>query len=79
MFAARFKTPIGCFASLMFVTCLGHAQDRGTIRGTVTDPTGAAVPEAVIVARNVDTGLITRSPPRRPASGKPKLRISGWM
>ncbi len=33
------------------------ADDRGTIRGTVSDPTGAAVPEATVTARNVDTGL----------------------
>ena len=24
------------------------AQDRGAIRGTITDPTGAAVPEAAV-------------------------------
>jgi hypothetical protein len=58
MFAARFKTQIGCFTLLLFVTSLGYAQDRGTIRGAITDPTGAAVPEATIVARNVDTGLV---------------------
>jgi hypothetical protein len=33
------------------------AQDRGTIRGTVTDPTGAAIPAANVTAHNVDTGL----------------------
>src|SRR5262249_28317803 len=37
------------------------AQDRGTIRGTVTDPTGAAVPEAVVTARNANTGLTQAS------------------
>ncbi|HET8549478.1 MAG TPA: TonB-dependent receptor [Bryobacteraceae bacterium] len=33
------------------------AQDRGTITGTVTDPTGAAVQDAVVTARNTNTGL----------------------
>ena len=44
-------------ALLLFTASLAIAQDRGTIRGTVTDPTGAAVPGANITIRNVDTGL----------------------
>ena len=35
----------------------GVAQDRGTIRGTVMDESGAAVPAAAIAVSNVDTGL----------------------
>src|SRR5689334_803798 len=33
------------------------AQDRGTIRGTITDESGAAVPGAAVAVSNVDTGL----------------------
>ena len=46
--------------STMLLLCmagLGFAQDRGSVRGTVSDPSGASVPEAVVIARNVDTGL----------------------
>ncbi|PYS93703.1 MAG: hypothetical protein DMF64_03780 [Acidobacteria bacterium] len=35
-----------------------HAQTfRGTILGTVTDPNGAVVPAATIIAKNVNTGI----------------------
>jgi outer membrane receptor protein involved in Fe transport len=45
------------FVALLFATA-GHAQTfRGTILGTVTDTTGAAIDGASVTARNVDTGL----------------------
>src|SRR6266446_4601857 len=47
-----------CFAVLLFIAANSFAQDRGTIRGTVTDQSNAAVPEALITVRNVDTGLV---------------------
>jgi hypothetical protein len=43
--------------ALLFAAGLLLAQDRGTIRGTVSDPTGAAVPDSTVTARNVNTGL----------------------
>ena len=44
---------------LSFLPFLASAQQAltGTITGTVTDPTEAAVPGAQVTARNVDTGL----------------------
>src|SRR5207302_9667688 len=51
MFHVRIAVVLLCTAAL------GFAQDRGTVRGTVSDPTGASVPDAVVTARNLDTGL----------------------
>lgn len=42
---------------LIAATSLCFAQNSGTIRGTVTDPTGANVPDASVTATNTDTGL----------------------
>ena len=46
---------------LFFVTCAASAQSfRGSLNGTVTDKTGAALAHASIVVTQVDTG-VTRS------------------
>jgi len=42
---------------LVFCLCPGFAQDRGTLTGTVTDPTGASVADAQITLKNPNTGL----------------------
>jgi outer membrane receptor protein involved in Fe transport len=44
--------------ALLFASSSTLAQDRGTITGIVTDPTGASVPEATIKAVNPKTGLM---------------------
>lgn len=41
--------------ALLVVSCALLAQDRATLTGTVTDPTGAAVPGATIKATNTAT------------------------
>src|SRR5690242_20405239 len=63
MFPAGIKVQIRCFALSLMVVISSLAQDRGTVRGTVTDQSGAAVPDAVVTARNIKTCLtqITRS------------------
>src|SRR6266536_4924086 len=58
MSPTRFQKLSGLLAPLLFATALGFAQDRGTVRGVVTDETAAAVPGAVVTARNVKTGLL---------------------
>src|SRR5215472_10038812 len=40
-------------ASLLFAQ-----SDRGTVTGTVTDPAGAVIASASIVARNIETGVV---------------------
>ena len=45
----------------LFILMAGTAlaQSGGTIQGTLTDPSGAVVPEASVTARNVATGVET--------------------
>ena len=50
---------LGLFIGILCLGVLGLAQstNSGDIRGTVTDPTGAVVPDASVVVLNVDTGV----------------------
>jgi hypothetical protein len=55
----RLRLALTVFALMMLAAAPGRAQTfRGTILGTVTDATGAAVPGATVTVRNVDTGLL---------------------
>src|SRR5262245_42191419 len=46
-----------CIFLLLGSTGAALAQDRGSITGAVTDPTGAVVPGAQVTAKNSRTGL----------------------
>jgi len=47
-------------AMLLLTTFLVASLDRGAIRGSVTDPQGAVIPEAKVVIRNLETGVESR-------------------
>jgi hypothetical protein len=48
---------VGVFVFTMAVS-IGYGQsDRGTITGTISDPTKAVIPGATVVAKNGDTGV----------------------
>lgn len=51
---------MGCvrcvLCSIVFLATALAQTDRGTLTGTVSDPAGAVVPNAAIVAKNLDTG-----------------------
>src|SRR6185369_8384831 len=47
---------------LLFATALFGQGERGTLNGTVTDPSGAVVVGAAVKATNVETGVETTAP-----------------
>ncbi|HEX8871228.1 MAG TPA: carboxypeptidase-like regulatory domain-containing protein, partial [Candidatus Acidoferrum sp.] len=51
----RLRTILKCFAGLLFALLAQAQQDRGTLVGTVTDPSGAAMPGVAIVATHIET------------------------
>src|SRR2546425_502733 len=51
---------LGVFLLLLFVSIAFAQLDTGTISGTVSDQTGAAVPGASVAIKNVDTGIVRR-------------------
>ncbi len=51
------KNALIVFSALLFVPLFSHAQGLGSIVGTVTDPSGAAVASARITAKQVGTGF----------------------
>jgi hypothetical protein len=53
-------TLTGCILALGLCVAMASAQTvNGTITGSVTDPTGAVVPGATVIAHNLDTGVDT--------------------
>jgi len=51
---------MACCALIVCAPTAAAQFDRGTITGTVTDPSGALVPQAQITATNMDTGVPTQ-------------------
>ena len=50
---------LSCLVCLLLVSPFLFGQGAtGTITGTVTDPTGAAVPGVNVQAKNIDTGVV---------------------
>jgi hypothetical protein len=45
----------------LFVIAVFAQSDRGTITGTVVDPTAAVVPGAKIMAKNTETGVVSQA------------------
>src|SRR5437016_5785181 len=57
MFMPKFALALAVFL-LFSAACFGHAEIRGaTLNGTVTDSTGAAVPNARVTVVSTATGL----------------------
>ena len=44
--------------SLVLLSTAAYCQDKGSIVGTVSDPTGAAIPDAKVTITNADTGIM---------------------
>src|SRR5579863_55466 len=54
-----FGAAVSFLIGLLLLSTLAFGQGaNGTITGTVTDPTGLAVPGVTVEARNTDTGVI---------------------
>ncbi|MGH9719306.1 MAG: carboxypeptidase regulatory-like domain-containing protein [Bryobacteraceae bacterium] len=55
------KIILVCVCSILLPLCLLGQSDRGLITGAVTDPAGAVVPGAPVVAVNTETGVQFRT------------------
>jgi hypothetical protein len=56
----KWKVYSAFFAALLLLPVIARAQGFGTIVGTVTDPTGAAIPSATVTATATKTGVQTK-------------------
>src|SRR5258708_40183745 len=53
--------PVITCAILLFATFAQAQEFRGTISGTITDPTGAAVPNAQVTITEKNTGTVNKT------------------
>jgi hypothetical protein len=58
--ARRFYTALGLAVFLAYPSLI-VAQTSGTITGTVTDPSGSAIPGATVTVTNIGTGVVART------------------
>ena len=57
-----FRMLVGSLVAVLMCAAMGRAQTvTGTVTGTITDSSGAVVPGAQVVARNMDTGVDSRA------------------
>ena len=54
--AARFVAALLCVGMVAFAQ-----TERGTVRGTVTDTTGATIGDVTVTAINQDTGVVSET------------------
>ena len=57
VFASAARTGV-VLAGIATLAIAAHAQYRASLRGTVTDPTGAVVPEATVTLTNTGTNQV---------------------
>src|SRR5437588_11667459 len=56
-FSVKFFAPLFAAALCLALSAAASAQSTATVRGTVTDPQGAVVPNAKVVVHSNATGL----------------------
>ena len=52
------RTPLFLLLGLALLSTAAYCQGTASIVGTVTDPTGAAVPDAKVTITNTETGFV---------------------
>ena len=63
--------PVLLSLSLVLLSTIAYCQGTASIVGTVTDPTGSAVPNAKVTITNTDTGWFVPQPPTQQAAMPP--------